>query len=115
MAKIIKRGDIWVINLEPAVHREIHKKRPALVISTDIIHKETFHVIIIPISSQVPKIIGSEMVRVGKREGLDAQSVILPIFIRSVDQKRLVEKIGKLDKNKLSETEEALKLVLDLS
>lgn len=114
MAKIIKRGEIWIVNLEPSLHREMHKKRPALVISRDIVHEKTYCVIVIPISSQVPKIIGPEMVLVGKKEKLEKKSVILPIFIRSVDQKRLIEKIGSLTKAKLLEVEESLKLVLQL-
>jgi len=112
MAKVIKRGDIWTINLEPSIHRELHKIRPALIISNDLIHKQTFHVIVIPISSQVPSNIGPEMVLVGKKEGLDKESVILPLFIRSIDQKRLVKKIGKLAKTKLLEVEESLKLLI---
>lgn len=112
MAKLIKRGDIWVVNLEPSSHRELHKKRPALVISSNLVNSQTYHVIVIPISSQVPKIIGPEMVVVGKKEGLDKESVILPLFIRSIDQKRLVKKIGKLGQTKLLEIEESFKFLI---
>lgn len=114
MAKIIKRGEIWIVNLEPSLHREIHKKRPALVISNNFVHKKTYHVIVIPISSQVPKTIGPEIVLIGKKEGLDKKSIILPIYIRSIDQVRLIEKIGNLTETKLVEVEESLKLVLQL-
>lgn len=114
MAKIIKRGEIWTVNLEPSLHREIHKKRPALVISSNNVHKKTYHVIVIPISSQVPKTIGPEMVLVGKKEGLNRQSIVLPIFIRSVDQERLVRKIGSLTETKLLEVAESLRLTLQL-
>lgn len=114
MAKIIKRGDIWAVNLEPSLHREMHKKRPSLVISSNIFHEKTYHVIVIPISSQVPKTIGPEMVLVGKKEGLEKKSVILPFFIRSIDQERLIEKMGSLTKTKLLEIEESLRLVLQL-
>lgn len=114
MAKIIKRGEIWIVNLEPSLHREMHKKRPALVISNDLVHEKTYHVIVIPISSQAPKTIGPEMVLIGKKEGLDKQSVILPLYIRSVDQTRLIEKIGSLTETKLLEVGESLKVVLQL-
>lgn len=113
MAKVIKRGDIWLVNLNPGFGREIHKKRPALVISENSVHI-THTTIIIPISSQVPKTIGPEMVTIGKREGLDKPSVVLPLFIRSIDQERLVKRIGKLERAKLAEVEEALKLILAL-
>ena len=114
MAKIIKRGDIWIINLEPSLHREMHKKRPALIVSNNNVHQNTYHVIVIPISSQVPTIIGPEMVLVGKKEGLQQSSVILPLFIRSIDQKRLMKKVGSLTEAKLLEVGESLKLILQL-
>ncbi len=109
----MKRGEIWLVNLEPGFGREIHKKRPALVLSKNSIHTDTTHIIIVPASSLVPKIIGIEMVTVGKKEGLDKQSVLLPIFIRSIDQERLIKKVGKVSKIKLKEIEEAVKIVLD--
>lgn len=114
MAKIIKRGEIWIVNLDPSLHREMHKKRPALVVSSDNIHEKTHHVIVIPISSQVPKITGPEMILAGRKEGLNKQSIVLPIFIRSIDQERLVKKIGKLTETKLLEVEESLRLTLQL-
>ena len=114
MARIIKRGEIWLVNLEPGFGREIRKKRPALVISKHSIHLETTHVVIVPASSQVPRMLGIEMVLIGKTEGLNKKSVLLPIFIRSVDQERLIKKIGTIAKAKLQEVEEAIKIVLDL-
>jgi mRNA interferase MazF len=100
--------------LNPGSHREIHKKRPAVIISHPLIHEHSFSVIVIPISSQVPKIAGPEMVIVGKQEGLEKQSVILPIFIRSIDQKRLIKRIGKVDAKTMKELVKAIKVILDL-
>lgn len=115
MARVIKRGELWLVNLEPSFGREIHKKRPALVISANSIQQKIPHVIIIPASSQVPKVIGIEMVLIGRKEGLDKPSVLLPVFIRSIDQERLIKKIGTIAKSKLVEVEEAVKIVLALS
>ncbi len=110
----MKRGEIWIANLEPGFGREIHKKRPAVILSKNSIHANSNHVIIIPASSLVPKIIGIEMILIGKKEGLDKPSVLLPVFIRSIDQKRLIKKVGKLSKAKLQEVEEAVKIILSL-
>lgn len=98
---------------EPGFGREIHKKRPALIISDDSLHPLS-HVIIIPASSIVLKTPGIEMVSIGKTEGVVKKSVLLPILVRSIDDIRLVKKVGKLSKEKLKEVEEALKLVLGL-
>lgn len=115
MARLIKRGELWIVNLDPGFGRELHKKRPALVISQNSLHKDTTNAIIIPASSKAPQVIGIEMVLVGKNEGLDKQSVLLPVFIRSIDQERLVKRIGKVSKTKLAQVEEALKIVLGLT
>lgn len=103
-----------MVNLEPGFGREIHKKRPALILSKNSIHTNSDHVIIIPASSLVPKIVGIEMVTIGKKEGLDKSSILLPIFIRSIDQQRLIKKVGKIPKTKLQEVENIIKIVLDL-
>lgn len=111
----INRGEIWVVNLEPGFYKEIHKKRPALVISENAVNQNTPVVIIVPISSQTSKVVGPEMIVVGKREGLGKRSVILPLFLRSIDQERLVKRVGKISKLKLQEVEQALKIVLSLT
>src|SRR5258706_7330385 len=110
----MNRGEIWLVDLNPGFGREIHKKRPALIISENNIHTQSSHVIIIPISTQVPRAIGLEMVLVGKKEGLDKKSVVLPVFIRSIDKARLVKKVGVLSKAKMHQVEQALKLILAL-
>jgi mRNA interferase MazF len=112
MSEIIQRGDIWIIDLEPGAHREMHKKRPALIISDNTMNQQSISVIIIPISSQIPQKIGPEMVVVGKKEGLEKKSLLLPLFIRSIDQQRLIKKIGTLEKEKLNELIKAIKIVL---
>lgn len=111
---MMKRGELWIVNLEPGFGREIHKKRPALIISENEINQKTTNTIIIPVSSQVPQKIGIEMVLVGEKEGLDKPSVLLPLFIRSVDQERLNKKIGALSKQKLQEVETAIQIILGL-
>lgn len=114
MARLIRRGDIWVVNLEPAFGREIHKKRPGVIISNNRFHQTTSYVIVVPSSSIVPNEINEEIVPVGKIQGLDKESVLLPLLVRSIDQGRLIKKIGILPKEKLLEAEDALKLVLGI-
>lgn len=114
MARVVKRGEFWVVNLEPGFGREIHKKRPGLIISSDNVNQNTPHVIVIPSSSIVPEVVSPDMVSIGKLVGFNKQSVLLPVLIRSIDQDRLIKKIGKISKSKIIEVEEALKIVVDL-
>lgn len=109
-----KRGHFYIADLEPAFKREMHKKRPVLIISNNKSNLETPYVIVIPTSSIIPNVVSPEMVRLGKPTGFDEESILLPLFIRNIDKDRLIKKIGMVSKSKLKETEEALKLVLGL-
>lgn len=109
-----RRGEIYIADLDPGFGKEIHKRRPVLVISTNNINQNTHQAIIIPSSSIIPRIIHPEMVKLGRLKGLEKESVLLPVFIRSIDNKRLTKKVGKLSQEKLEEVIEALNLVLGL-
>lgn len=115
MARLIKRGEFWIVDLEPGFGREIRKKRPGLIISGAKFNQVTSYVIIIPTTSLIPKVISEEMVYLGKPKGFDDESTLLPLYIRSVDKDRLVKRVGKISKEKLMETEEKLRLVLELN
>jgi mRNA interferase MazF len=107
-----KRREVYIANLNPGFGREMHKARPVLVISSDFYNKRSSSVIIIPASSIVPQHPSAEMVILGKPEGFEKPSVLLPVYIRSIDKERLVKKIGKITYEKLAEVEEALKFIL---
>lgn len=112
----MKRGEIWIVDLDPGYGKEIRKKRPALVITSDSFNKSLHTVVVIPFSSRAPKIISAEMVIVvpSRENGLDKKSVLLPLLLRSVDKSRLINKIGNLSEDKVFEVEGALKIVLGL-
>ncbi|MEK7521289.1 MAG: type II toxin-antitoxin system PemK/MazF family toxin [Patescibacteria group bacterium] len=109
----IKRGEIWIANLDPGFGTEIRKKRPVLIISNNTINSYWPKIVAIPITTKVyyP---GIEKVAIGKESGVKQESEILTTEIRSIDRKRLVEKVGKINDEKMSEVEIALKAVLDI-
>ena len=109
-----KKGELYITDLDPAFGREIHKKRPVLVISANMYNENTPHVVIIPISSIISNTITPEMVLLGKIKGLDKESVLLPIYIRSIDQHRLIKKVGRISGKKLKDVEHAISLVLGM-
>ena len=111
------RGDVYLINLDPIVGKEIGKARPAVVIQNDIGNRFSPVTIIAPISSvkeiTTPLPI---MVFLKKEEGgLSEDSYIDCGQIRTVDKdRRLITKFGSLDKNKMLEIDKALKVSLSL-
>ena len=114
MARLAKRGEFWIVNLEPAYGREIHKHRPALIISNDNINQNTYRSIVVSSSSIMPVLPDPEIINLGKPKGFNEKSVLLPMLVRSIDKDRLIKKIGKISKSKLQEVEESLKVVLGM-
>lgn len=110
-----KRGEVYIADLNPGFGQEIHKKRPVLIVSENNFNQIMHTVVLLPLSSIVPEVIGPDLMLFPKIKGLEKESVLLITQIRAVDKERLVKKIGKISKVKLTEAEEKLKMVLELS
>ncbi len=88
---MVKRGEIWLINLAPTVGSEIRKTRPGVLVSPTEMHEHLRTVIVAPMSSK-----GFEA---PFRPALTFQGTsgrILLDQIRTVDKARLVNKLGTL-------------------
>ncbi len=92
MDVVIKRFDVYLVNLDPTVGKEIKKTRPCLVISPDEMNDYIATVIIAPMTTQ-----GRDYpTRVKCRfEGKDGQVVLDQL--RTVDKSCLVKKLGKIN------------------
>ncbi len=111
---MVKRGQIWIVDFNPGFGREIHKKRPALIISIDLLNANLPTVVVIPLSSQIKTFAPEKVFLPKKSIRLDKDSMILPHLIRAVDKERLIEKVGRISQEKMLEVEESLKLVLGM-
>lgn len=111
---MIKRGDIYLVNLDPVIGSEQSGIRPALIIQNDLGNKYSPTVIVLAITSKTKKEIPTH-VNVGKDiDGLEKDSIILVEQVRTIDKERLIKKIGKLDDQKMQEVKKALKLSLNI-
>ncbi|MBA4250390.1 MAG: hypothetical protein C0425_02475 [Chlorobiaceae bacterium] len=111
------RGDIYLVNLDPIVGREIGKARPAVIIQNDIGNKFSPVTIIAPISSakEITQLLPIMIFLEKGEAGLKEKSFIDCGQIRTVDKNlRLISKIGSLSKSKISELNLALKISLSL-
>lgn len=68
-----------------------------------------------PLSSIIPEFIGPDVVKVNEKIGLDKESVIIVNQIRSIDQARLIKKVGVLSQDKIEQVEEALMITLGIT
>ena len=98
MYKSVRRGDIFIANLEPVIGSEQGGVRPVLIIQNDVGNKHSPTVIAAAITSQTGKSKLPTHIEIGSQNnGLKADSVILTEQIRTIDKSRLKEKIGHID------------------
>ncbi|MBK1468248.1 type II toxin-antitoxin system PemK/MazF family toxin [Parvimonas parva] len=104
----VKRGDIFYADLSPVVGSEQGGVRPVLVVQNDIGNKYSPTVIIAAITSQMNKVKLPTHVEVSSEFGLPKNSVVLLEQIRTIDKKRLREKVGFTDEFFMKKVNEAL-------
>jgi len=112
----IKQYEIWIADLNPQIGTESGKTRPVLVLQTNLLnnipHPST---IICPITTVVK--LESEILRVHLRKGtgnLMQDCDIMIDQIRTIDNKRLIRKIGDLPGNLIHVVKDNIKIVIDL-
>lgn len=110
MERMIKRGDIYRVVLDPAVGREIKKTRCCVVISNNQQNLYSPLLIVVPITSDLEKLYSWEVVIHSESK----KRKILTDQIRSVDRKRLREYKGQVSMETLIKIEKALNIVLAL-
>lgn len=111
----IKRGYLYYADLSPVVGSEQGGVRPVLIIQNDIGNKYSPTVIVAAITSQINKAKLPTHIEISAHEyGLNKDSVILLEQIRTIDKKRLREKIGCLDTNMMLKVDNSLQISLGL-
>ncbi len=112
---VIHRGDIYYADLRPVVGSEQGGVRPVLIIQNDIGNKHSPTVICAAITSQMNKAkLPTHIEILSEDYGLSKDSVILLEQVRTVDKKRLKEKIGRLDDEQMDLVNDALIISLGL-
>ncbi|MBE7032208.1 MAG: type II toxin-antitoxin system PemK/MazF family toxin [Ruminococcaceae bacterium] len=112
---VVKRGDIYYADLSPVVGSEQGGVRPVLIIQNDIGNKYSPTVIATAITSQINKAKMPTHIELDANEyGLSKDSVVLAEQIRTIDKKRLKEKIGHLDEKLMTRVNEALEISFGL-
>jgi mRNA interferase MazF len=112
----IRRGDIFYADLSPVIGSEQGGLRPVLIVQNDVGNKYSPTVIAAAITSRMTKSkLPTHIDVLGEHVGLSKDSVILLEQIRTLDKKRLKEKMGHLDDKVMSEVNEAITISFGLS
>ena len=111
----IKRGDIFYADLSPVIGSEQGGIRPVLIVQNDVGNKFSPTVIAAAITSQHSKAnLPTHINLNADGSGLARNSVVLLEQIRTIDKKRLIEKMGCLDYNSMNKVDQALSISFGL-
>ena len=112
----IKRGDIYYADLSPVVGSEQGGLRPVLIVQNDVGNRHSPTVIAAAITSRMSKAKLPTHIDVSASDvGLSKDSVILLEQIRTIDKKRLKEKMGHLDSQKMNDVNSAIQVSFGLA
>lgn len=112
----MRRGEIWLINLDPTIGAEIKKSRPAIIVNVDEIGVLPLRVII-PITTwknRFTKAPWLVQIMPNKQNGLDNLSAADTFQVRSLSTERFIRTIGKVDGETLSAILDGVKVVLGI-
>ena len=112
----VKRGDIFYADLSPVIGSEQGGLRPVLIIQNDVGNRYSPTVIAAAITSRMGKTRMPTHIDIhAERVGLAKDSVILLEQIRTLDKKRLKEKLGHLDDGMMNSVNSAIAVSFGLS
>lgn len=108
---LIKRGDVFWVDFDPARATETQKTRPALICSHDILNENSSRIIVAPITSNLKKIYSFEYA-INSPTGLKGKIMIDQM--RSIDKSRLGKKIKTLSLKEMQEIDIIIKFILGI-
>lgn len=110
----MKKGEIWLVNFDPALGHEFQKVRPALVLQSVKIASKL--ITVMPLSSQVSNKSTSDIfLKKDSKNRLFADSLIKVQQISSFDKKRLIHYVGVVSQKTLKQIDKYIKEHFNLS
>ena len=112
----MRRGEIWLANLNPNRGAEIGKIRPVLIVQADfLIAQGDPTIVVLPLTKRVRPSKEPLHVTIRAREGLEQISQVMPEQPRTLDRTRLIEgPLTRLTAQEIAAVERSLKAVLGM-
>lgn len=100
---VVKRFEVYLVNLDPTIGSEIRKTRPCLIVSPDEMNRHIATVIVAPMTTKGR----SYPTRIDCRFEGKAGQIVLD-QLRTVDKRRLTKRLGRIDKKSATAVHEKL-------
>lgn len=111
----VQRGDIVLVNFDPASGSEVNKTRPAVVVSNDRANLTSPVLTVVPLTTNTAHVYSFQVFLAREDSGLDHDSKAQAEQVRSLDRRRIKRHIGQLTAEQMGKLDAALKLHLSLS
>lgn len=108
----MRQGEIWELYLSPVKGSEQGGRRPAVIISGNLLNTHLQIVIVCPLTTKIKNYKGNVILEPSKGNGQIELSEILIFHVRSVSKERLKNKIGSITAKQLSEIKQTLDDIL---
>jgi mRNA interferase MazF len=108
----LKQGEIWELYLNPIKGSEQGGRRPAVIISGNLLNVHLQVVIVCPLTTKIKNYKGNVILEPSTGNGLIKTSEILVFHVRSVSKERLKNKIGSITSKQLKEIKQTLDDIL---
>ena len=109
----LRRGEIWLIDLDPNRKGEIGKSRSCVIVSDNEYNASSAVLLIMPISSYPPTV-RSPAVIATAQTGLSDDSSVLPLHIRAVARSRFIRRIGRASLASVDQAVQILALIISV-
>ena len=115
----MRRGEIWLVDLDPTRGSEVSKRRPAVIVSNDAANRTAERlrrgvVTVVPVISNLRRVFPFQVELPARSTGLQEDSKALAEQVRSVASERLTRKVATVPADLVAELDDALRLHLAL-
>ncbi len=104
----MKRGDVYLVSLDPVVGSETGKTRPAIIVQNELANRTSPTVTVIPVTSRADRVFPFQVRIAAGEAGLERAGKALCEQIRTVSRQRLKRRLGRLLPERMHEIRTAL-------
>ena len=111
---MLRRGDIVLVDFDPAMPFEAAASRPAIIVSNNLANAHAYVVIVVPLTTNLKRIYPHEMVLEVNRTGLDEPSKTQVHLLRHVSKARIAKVLAHLPTDLMQQLDDLLREYLTL-
>lgn len=111
-----RRGEVYLVGFEPTAGAEIRRTRPAVIVQNDIANRWSPITIVAAVTSKKgDRVYPSNVLVEALEGGLTHDSLVLLNHVRSIDRRRLVKRLGRLEPQTMKRVDRALVISFGLT